>query len=160
MSGWPLKETERREPMIEVLGEGYSLHEKETELIRRACQTALTMEGARGDITVLIADPERIQTLNRDFRHVDRVTDVLTFPAWEGEAIFAPSDGYLGDIMICMERAKEQAEEFGHSLERELAFLAVHGTLHILGYDHMEPEEEALMRQRQREILERMGETR
>lgn len=146
--------------MIEVLGEGYSLHEKETELIRRACQTALTMEGARGDITVLIADPERIQTLNRDFRHVDRVTDVLTFPAWEGEAIFAPSDGYLGDIMICMERAKEQAEEFGHSLERELAFLAVHGTLHILGYDHMEPEEEALMRQRQREILERMGETR
>lgn len=146
--------------MIEVLGEGYSLHEKETELIRRACQTALAMEGARGDITVLIADPERIQTLNRDFRHVDRVTDVLTFPAWEGEAIFAPSDGYLGDIMICMERAKEQAEEFGHSLERELAFLAVHGTLHILGYDHMEPEEEALMRQRQREILERMGETR
>lgn len=146
--------------MIEVLGEGYSLHEKETELIRRACQTALAMEGARGDITVLIADPERIQTLNRDFRHVDRVTDVLTFPAWEGEAIFAPSDGYLGDIMICMERAKEQAEEFGHSLERELAFLAVHGTLHILGYDHMEPEEEALMRQRQREILERIGETR
>lgn len=146
--------------MIEVLGEGYSLEEKETELIRRACQTALTMEGAKGDITVLIADPERIQTLNRDFRHVDRVTDVLTFPAWEGEAIFAPSDGYLGDIMICMERAKEQAEEFGHSLERELAFLAVHGTLHILGYDHMEPEEEALMRQRQREILERMGETR
>ncbi len=146
--------------MIEVLGEGYSLQEKETELIRRACQTALNMEGAKGDITVLIADPERIQTLNRDFRHVDRVTDVLTFPAWEGEAIFAPSDGYLGDIMICMERAKEQAEEFGHSLERELAFLAVHGTLHILGYDHMEPEEEALMRQRQREILERMGETR
>lgn len=160
MSGWPMEETERREPMIEVLGEGYSLNEKETELIRRACQTALNMEGAKGDITVLIADPERIQTLNRDFRHVDRVTDVLTFPAWEGEAIFAPSDGYLGDIMICMERAKEQAEEFGHSLERELAFLAVHGTLHILGYDHMEPEEEALMRQRQREILERMGETR
>lgn len=160
MSGWPMEETERREPMIEVLGEGYSLNEKETELIRRACQTALNMEGVRGDITVLIADPERIQTLNRDFRHVDRVTDVLTFPAWEGEAIFAPLDGYLGDIMICMERAKEQAEEFGHSLERELAFLAVHGTLHILGYDHMEPEEEALMRQRQREILERMGETR
>lgn len=146
--------------MIEVLGEGYSLNGQETELIRRACETALAMEGARGDITVLIADPERIQELNRDFRHVDRVTDVLTFPAWEGEAIFAPADGYLGDIMICMERAKEQAAEFGHSLERELAFLAVHGTLHILGYDHMEPEEEAVMRQRQREILDRMGERR
>lgn len=146
--------------MIEVLGEGYSLQEEEKSLIVRACETALSMEGAKGDITVLIADPEQIQTLNRDFRHVDRVTDVLTFPAWEGEAIFAPADGYLGDIMICMERAKEQAVEYGHSLERELAFLAVHGTLHILGYDHMEPEEEALMRQRQREILERMGETR
>lgn len=146
--------------MIEVLGEGYSLQEEEKSLIVRACETALGMEGAKGDITVLIADPEQIQTLNRDFRHVDRVTDVLTFPAWEGEAIFAPADGYLGDIMICMERAREQAEEYGHSLERELAFLAVHGTLHILGYDHMEPEEEALMRQRQREILERMGETR
>lgn len=146
--------------MIEVLGEGYSLQEEEKSLIVRACETALSMEGAKGDITVLIADPERIQTLNRDFRHVDRVTDVLTFPAWEGEAIFAPSDGYLGDIMICMERAREQAAEYGHSLERELAFLAVHGTLHILGYDHMEPEEEAAMRQRQREILERMGETR
>lgn len=146
--------------MIEVLGEGYSLQEAEKALIIRACETALSMEGAKGDITVLISDPEQIQTLNRDFRHVDRVTDVLTFPAWEGEAIFAPADGYLGDIMICMERAKEQAEEYGHSLERELAFLAVHGTLHILGYDHMEPEEEALMRKRQREILERMGETR
>lgn len=146
--------------MIEVLGEGYSLQEEEKSLIVRACETALSMEGAKGDITVLIADPEQIQTLNRDFRHVDRVTDVLTFPAWEGEAIYAPADGYLGDIMICMERAKEQAVEYGHSLERELAFLAVHGTLHILGYDHMEPEEEALMRQRQREILERMGETR
>lgn len=146
--------------MIEVLGEGYSLQEAEKALIIRACETALSMEGAKGDITVLIADPEQIQTLNRDFRHVDRVTDVLTFPAWEGEAIYAPADGYLGDIMICMERAKEQAVEYGHSLERELAFLAVHGTLHILGYDHMEPEEEALMRQRQREILERMGETR
>lgn len=146
--------------MIEVLGEGYSLQEEEKSLIVRACETALSVEGAKGDITVLIADPEQIQTLNRDFRHVDRVTDVLTFPAWEGEAIYAPADGYLGDIMICMERAKEQAVEYGHSLERELAFLAVHGTLHILGYDHMEPEEEALMRQRQREILERMGETR
>lgn len=146
--------------MIEVLGEGYSLQEEEKSLIVRACETALSVEGAKGDITVLISDPEQIQTLNRDFRHVDRVTDVLTFPAWEGEAIYAPADGYLGDIMICMERAKEQAVEYGHSLERELAFLAVHGTLHILGYDHMEPEEEALMRQRQREILERMGETR
>ena len=133
--------------MIEVLAdEGLTLEQEQAALIRRACETALSMEGVRGDITVLISHPERIRELNRDFRHVDRVTDVLTFPAWEGESLCAPEDGYLGDIMIC--------------LERELAFLAVHGTLHILGYDHMEPEEEAVMRQKQREILEKMGETR
>lgn len=147
--------------MIEVLAdEDLTLEQEQAALIRRACETALSMEGVRGDITVLISHPDRIRELNRDFRHVDRVTDVLTFPAWEGESLCAPEDGYLGDIMICLERAREQALEYGHSLERELAFLAVHGTLHILGYDHMEPEEEAVMRQKQREILEKMGETR
>lgn len=146
--------------MIEVLEEEITLAEEEKALVARACETALKSEGAAGDITVLVSTPERIRTLNRDFRSVDKVTDVLTFPAAEGESLPGPADGYLGDIMICYERAREQAEEFGHPLSRELAFLAVHGTLHILGYDHMQPEEEAVMRQRQREILEEMGETR
>ena len=146
--------------MIEVLEEEISLLQEEKRLIERACETALRSEGAKGDITVLVSTPERIQNLNREFRNVDAVTDVLTFPASEGEAVLCPADGYLGDIMICYDRARTQAEDFGHSLSRELAFLAVHGTLHILGYDHMNPEEEAVMRQRQREILEEMGETR
>ena len=118
------------------------------------------MEGAAGDITVLVAGPDHIQQLNRDFRNVDRVTDVLTFPSREGEALLGSPDGYLGDIMICRSRAVEQAQEYGHSLSRELAFLAVHGTLHILGYDHMNEAEEQIMRGRQRAILERIGETR
>ena len=146
--------------MTEVLEEEVSLLKDEKALIVRACETALKSEGAAGDITVLVSTPERIRTLNRDFRQVDAVTDVLTFPAAEGEDVLGPKDGYLGDIMICYARAEEQAREFGHPLSRELAFLAVHGTLHILGYDHMEPGEEAVMRQRQREILEEMGETR
>lgn len=146
--------------MIEVLEEEVSLLQNEKALIVRACETALKSEGAAGDITVLVSTPDRIRTLNREFRNVDAVTDVLTFPAAEGEAVLCPADGYLGDIMICYDRAKAQAEEFGHALSRELAFLAVHGTLHILGYDHMQPEEETVMRQRQREILEEMGETR
>jgi probable rRNA maturation factor len=85
------------------------------------------------------------------------VTDVLTFPAWEGDALLCPPDGYLGDIAICYERAVEQAEEYGHSLERELAFLAVHGALHLLEYDHMEPADEQRMMQKQEEILHTMG---
>ena len=146
--------------MIEILTEEVTLTEEEAALIRRACETALKSEGAAGDITVLVSLPERIRTLNRDFRQVDAVTDVLTFPAAEGESVLTPPDGYLGDIMICYARAVEQAKEYGHPLSRELAFLAVHGTLHILGYDHMVPEEETVMRRRQREILEEMGETR
>ena len=146
--------------MIEVLEEEVSLLEEEKALIVRACECALASEGAAGDITVLVSTPERIRTLNRDFRQVDAVTDVLTFPSAEGEAVLCPADKYLGDIMICYERACQQAQEYGHALSRELAFLAVHGTLHILGYDHMQPEEEAVMRQRQREILDEMGETR
>ena len=106
-----------------------------------------------------INTPERIQTLNRDFRHVDAVTDVLTFPAWEGE-ISLSADGYLGDIMICYERAKEQAEAYGHSLERELSFLAVHGVLHLLGYDHMTEQDERVMREKQTAILDSIGVTR
>ena len=146
--------------MIEVLEEEVILREEEKALIRHACETALKSEGAVGDITVLVSTPDRIRALNHEFRNVDAVTDVLTFPAAEGERVLCPADGYLGDIMICYDRAVSQAQEYGHPLSRELAFLAVHGTLHIMGYDHMQPEEEAVMRQRQREILQEMGETR
>jgi len=109
---------------------------------------------------VLITDAEEIQSLNRNYRKIDRVTDVLTFPAWEGEAILCPKDEYLGDIAICYERAQQQAQDYGHSLERELAFLAVHGALHLLGYDHMTPEDEKTMQKKQEEILTGLGLTR
>ena len=146
--------------MIEVYSEDEALTPEEEQGVRTACEAALALEGAEGDITVLIAGPDHIQQLNRDFRGVDRVTDVLTFPSREGTDLPGSPDGYLGDIMICRRRAVEQAAEYGHSLSRELAFLAVHGTLHILGYDHMNEAEERIMRARQRTILERIGETR
>ncbi|MEN6563345.1 MAG: rRNA maturation RNase YbeY, partial [Christensenella sp.] len=95
-----------------------------------------------------------------NYRKIDRVTDVLTFPAWEGDAILCPPDGYLGDVAICYGRAVAQAKEYGHSLERELAFLAVHGALHLLGYDHMTQKDERVMLQKQTEILNAMGITR
>ena len=145
--------------MIEVLSESVELSEAARTSIGRAAAAALTHEGRSGDLTILVDTPEHIQTLNRDFRHVDRVTDVLTFPAWEGELSLS-ADGYLGDIMICLERAEEQAKDYGHSLERELSFLAVHGVLHLLGYDHMTEADETVMRSKQTEILEGLGVTR
>ena len=145
--------------MIEVLSDTITLGETERTSIVKAAEAALAQENRTGDLTILVDTPEHIRTLNRDFRHVDRVTDVLTFPAWEGE-ISLSADGYLGDIMICYERAKEQADEYGHSLERELSFLAVHGVLHLLGYDHMTESDELVMRSKQTEILNRLGVTR
>ena len=142
--------------MIDVFSETVELSETERTGIRNAAQAALDSEGRDGDLTILIDTPERIQTLNREFRHVDAVTDVLTFPAWEGE-ISLSADGYLGDIMICYDRAKEQAEQYGHSLLRELSFLAVHGCLHLLGYDHMTEADERVMREKQTAILDSMG---
>lgn len=142
--------------MIDVFSETVQILDTERTSIERAAQKALDYEGQTGDLTILIDTPDHIQELNRSFRNVDRVTDVLTFPAWEGE-ISLCADGYLGDIMICYERAKEQAFEYGHSLERELSFLAVHGVLHLLGYDHMTEADEHVMRERQTAILDSIG---
>ncbi len=145
--------------MIDVFSETIELTDEERTSIENAAAEALRSEGRAGDLTILIDTPERIRSLNRDFRHVDAVTDVLTFPAWEGE-ISLCADGYLGDIMICYERAGEQAIAYGHSLNRELSFLAVHGVLHLLGYDHMTEADERVMREKQTAILNSIGVTR
>lgn len=145
--------------MVDVFSDTVALTDDERTSMERAALAALESEGRDGDLTILIDTPERIQTLNREYRNVDAVTDVLTFPAWEGE-ISLSADGYLGDIMICYERAKEQAVSYGHSLERELSFLAVHGVLHLLGYDHMTEADEHMMREKQTAILDSIGVTR
>ena len=145
--------------MVDVFSDTVALTDDERTSMERAALAALESEGRDGDLTILIDTPERIQTLNREFRNVDTVTDVLTFPAWEGE-ISLSADGYLGDIMICYERAKEQAVTYGHSLMRELSFLAVHGVLHLLGYDHMTEKDERVMREKQTAILDSIGVTR
>lgn len=145
--------------MVDVFSETVALSDETLDGIARAAEAALAFEGRDGDLTVLIDTPAHIQELNRTFRHVDAVTDVLTFPAWEGE-ISLSADGYLGDIMICYARAVEQAQTYGHSLLRELSFLAVHGVLHLLGYDHMTEADERVMRGKQTEILDGIGVTR
>lgn len=124
------------------------------------------------EISVTVTGAEAIRSLNRDYRDIDRVTDVLSFPMWDydgqapaevlKEAEVDPDthEVCLGDIVICLPRAKEQAEEYGHSLKRELAFLTAHSMLHLLGYDHMVPEEEAEMFAKQENVLNLLGITR
>ena len=100
--------------------------------------------------SVLITSPEEIRRLNREFRSVDSVTDVLSFPDDE-------EDAFKGDMAICLARAAEQARELGHSLAREMAFLALHGALHLHGMDHMEEGEAEEMYARQRKIMAEAG---
>ena len=129
-------------------------------MIKRATEHALSYLETTGEICVNIVSNEEIHELNLSHRGIDRPTDVLSFPANEGEEILALPDGFLGDIIISAEKAVEQAEEYGHSLLREIAFLTLHGTLHLLGYDHMNEEDEREMFALQRAILEDMGVTR
>ena len=144
--------------MHSIIDETDTLKEEELAFIRAAADAAFAMEEKRGTLALYCVTPEEIHTLNLEHRGVDRVTDVLSFPASEpGET---PPDGFWGDIVLCPDRAREQAMDYGHSFVRELAFLTVHGALHLFGYDHMEQQEETYMLQRQKAILERMGVTR
>ena len=109
------------------------------------------------EVDITIVTDEEIHVLNRDYHGVDRATDVLSFALDEGddepEILGAEAEHLLGDIIISAEKANEQAEEFGHGLNREIVYLAVHGMLHLLGYDHMVEDEKIVMRRREEEIL-------
>ena len=145
--------------------EGITLTYKTKMLVRRAVEATLDYEQYSNpcEVSVTFTDNEGIHKLNRQYRGVDRPTDVLSFPLfdYEGESEEPPVDelmGMLGDIVLSLEQAKKQAEEYGHSFEREVAFLCVHSMLHLLGYDHETGEEDELdMRRRQGEIMMRMG---
>lgn len=108
------------------------------------------------EFNVIFVDSGTIHDINKTYRNVDRVTDVISF-ALEDNKTIELDHRLLGDIYICVERAEEQAKEYGHSFLRELAFLTIHGLLHLLGYDHMEKEEEKIMFQKQEDILNEFG---
>ena len=108
-------------------------------------------------ISVSLVNDETIHQINNDYRHIDKVTDVISFAFNDGEdrktLYHSGSMVVLGDIYICVDQAKRQAEEYGHPLDREMRFLFVHGLLHLLGYDHMKKEDEEIMFPLQEEIL-------
>ena len=134
-------------------------------LVREAIEATLDYEqyGNPCEVSVSFVDNAEIRDLNKKFRGIDKATDVLSFPLfdYDGESEEPPVDemlGMLGDIVLSLEQAAIQAEEYGHSFEREVAFLTVHSMLHLLGYDHETGEEdEADMRRRQSEIMDLMG---
>lgn len=141
--------------------DGQAVSEEIRKTMERAvcrCLETEGVDGQRAELSVTFVDPEEIRILNRDYRGVDKVTDVLSFPQFEG-ADEMPQQGELclGDVVICREKAAGQAEEFGHSFEREIIYLFTHSVLHLLGYDHMTDEDKRQMRQREEEVMEYLG---
>ena len=138
-----------------------ALLEKMTEAAEYAVESEnqLNLDKQRCELSVTFVGLDEIHELNREYRGVDRPTDVLSFPQFEDLEEEIPEVGEicLGDVVICREKAEEQAEEFEHSFERELVYLFTHSVLHLLGYDHMEEDEKKVMRQREEEIMEHIG---
>jgi metalloprotein, YbeY family len=138
------------------------------DIVRQMVVAALDYENCpyEAEVSVTVVDNKEIQKINKIYRNIDKATDVLSFPMYQYEkaadfdnlddSAFNPESGelLLGDIVISAEKVTAQAKEYGHSKEREFAFLLVHSMLHLLGYDHMEEEERLVMESKQKEILE------
>lgn len=156
--------------------EGFEYGEKYKNLISKVIEASLDYEKCpyEVEVNVVLTGNEEIHQVNKEFRNIDRPTDVLSFPMIDYDSpaefdnledyieYFNPETGelLLGDIMISLEQAKKQAEEYNHSKEREIAFLTAHSMLHLCGYDHMEDDERMVMEEKQKEILEQLGITR
>ena len=135
-------------------------YEKVIEKVLNKCFKEENLENSKLYITITLTTPENIRIINKQYRNIDRVTDVLSFPMFEKEELdkkiqnndFEHQD-VLGDLIISIEKVKEQAEEYGHSFERELSYMVVHGFYHLMGYDHIKEEDKKIMRPKEEKIL-------
>ncbi len=152
--------------MVEVTVNDVKLQGKEEEIIRKVVKKVLKEEGIKHDVDVYVTltNNEEIRKINKEYRNIDKPTDVLSFPMYEKEEIRtlkkAKEDDVeeiLGDIVISVSKVIAQAKEYGHSYERELAYLTTHGMLHLLGYDHMEEEEKEEMREHEEAVLSKLN---
>ena len=143
--------------MYIYLEEGQVMEESLLKKMEEAAGVLFQQEGVdeeRAEISLTLVSLEEIRELNRDYRDVDKETDVLSFPQFESvEDMPEFGELCLGDVVICLDKVEEQAKEFGHSFERELIYLFVHSLLHLLGYDHMEEDEKQEMRQREEAVM-------
>ena len=154
--------------MFRILCEGNEFPEKSKKALELVMEEIVETDAALA-VEFIFVDGEEIRRLNREMRDTDRVTDVLSFPTMDGikgRPIYADEHPFemdeednllIGSIAVCCDRAKEQAEEYGHSYERELHYLLVHGIMHCLGYDHMTEEDKAEMREREEFVLGKLG---
>ena len=134
----------------------------ELDLVKKVLEFGMKKEKLNNtSFNVIIVDNDYIHELNKNYRDIDRETDVITFALEDEDSVKLPGDmRILGDIYISIDKARSQAIEYGHSFEREICFLAVHGFYHLLGYDHMNEEEEKVMFGKQEEVLSEYGVTR
>ncbi len=135
-------------------------YEKLLNEVTKTCFETEKLDKTDLYLSITLSDEEYIHKINNEFRQVDRATDVLSFPMFQKEEIPLQKTGIpdvLGDIIICIPIVKNQAEEYGHSFERELAYMLVHGFYHLMGYDHMEEEEKKIMREKEEIVLAKLN---
>ena len=149
------------EVILSTYPEELSFPAEIAENVRAAAEKAAELYGVpTAEVSITLTDNAYIHELNRQYRNIDRPTDVLSFALNESEEPDienGPDINVLGDIILSVERAEEQAADYGHSLRREIAFLTVHGMLHLLGYDHMEEADRLEMEKEQRYVMEQLG---
>ena len=156
--------------LYEIVYQEIDENEKNKKVIKKVLKECFKEENIQDSglyITITLANPDYIRKINKQYRGIDKATDVLSFPMFEKDELdrkieekdFLPED-VLGDIIISIPRVKEQAIEYNHSFERELAYMVVHGFYHLMGYDHMEETEKKEMRKKEDEVLNKLGITR
>ena len=149
--------------MFEIIYKDIEENEIYEEVIKKVLKECFKEEkitNSKLSITITLTNPQNIQEINKEYRNIDKPTDVLSFPMFEKEELDAKIEkkdfeyeDILGDIIISIEKVKEQAEEYGHSFERELSYMIVHGFYHLMGYDHIEEEDKKIMRPKEEKIL-------
>ena len=149
------------EIILSSMPENLEIDVEIVDTVRKAAYTVGELYGLdNAEVSITFTDNEHIHEINRDYRNVDRPTDVISFALNEGdepEIEGGAPVNVLGDIIISVEKAVEQASDYGHSVEREVAFLTVHGMLHLLGYDHIEEDDRKEMRREEDFVMEKLG---
>lgn len=157
---------QKKEEIIELEYNGIkknSLYEKVVKQALTTCFETESLINKNVKMNVIFTNPNEIRKINKEYRNIDKTTDVLSFPMFEKDEIeqfrnkASKVPEILGDIIISIKQVEAQAEEYGHSFERELAYMAVHGFFHIIGYDHIEEKDKKEMRKKEEEILSKIG---
>lgn len=156
--------------MCEIIYEDVKPNEEYEKTIKKVleeCYKTENLTNSKLIITITLTTPEKIRQINNEYRQIDKATDVLSFPMFEKSELdekikkqeFLHED-VLGDIIISVQKVEEQAKEYGHSFERELSYMVVHGFYHLMGYDHIEEKDKIIMRPKEENVLSKLGITR